>query len=43
MESPKRKLISYRKSGVLEVDQVEPSVAEGSSVWLNFSEGKRIK
>lgn len=43
MEGPERKRISDVKAGVLMIDQVEPSVLEGTAVRFDLSKGKGIK
>ena len=43
MKSPKRKRISYVKSGVLIVDQIKPAIFKGTAVRFDLSKGKGIK
>ena len=43
MESPKREQISYVKTGVLIVDQVEPAILNGTAVRLDLPKNERIK
>jgi len=39
MESPKREQISYVKTGVLIVDQVEPAILKRTAVRLDLPKG----